>query len=68
VRIAGGANVAQQYLRAGQVDELQVHVAPLLLGAGPRLFDTLDDAPVKLESTWVLESPAATHLYYRVVN
>jgi dihydrofolate reductase len=68
VQVAGGANVAQQYLRAGQVDELQLHVAPMLLGGGARLFDTLDDAPVTLEQTQVFESPAATHLHYRVVR
>jgi dihydrofolate reductase len=68
VMVAGGANVADQYLRAGHVDELQLHVAPLFLGGGARLFDTLGAGPVKLETTRVLAAPAATHLYYRVVG
>jgi dihydrofolate reductase len=68
VAVAGGANVAQQYLRAGLLDELQVHVAPALLGDGVRLFDDLGDEPIALECTRVIESPAVTHLKYRVVK
>jgi dihydrofolate reductase len=67
VAIAGGADVVQQYLRAGLVDEIQIHVAPLLLGDGVRLLDNLDES-VKLEGTRVIESPAVTHLKYRVVK
>ena len=67
VAIAGGANTIQQFLRAGLIDELQIHVAPLLLGGGVRLFE---DAPadLKLETTRVLESPHVTHLKFRVVK
>jgi dihydrofolate reductase len=43
VALAGGARVAQQYLNAGLVDEMQLHVVPTLLGGGERLFDTVDD-------------------------
>jgi dihydrofolate reductase len=43
VALAGGAQVAQQYLNAGVVDEMHLHVAPMLLGAGERLFDNVDD-------------------------
>jgi dihydrofolate reductase len=68
VAVAGGANVAQQYLRAGLLDELQVHVAPLSLGDGVRLFDELGGEPIGLECTRVIESPAVTHLRYRVVK
>jgi dihydrofolate reductase len=65
VSIAGGANVAQQYLAAGLLDELQIHVAPLLLGGGVRLF--ADGAPgPDVELTRVVQSPAVTHLRYRV--
>ena len=64
VYLAGGANVAQQYLRAGLVDELQIHVAPLLLGGGVSLFGDLG-APANLELTRVADSPRATHLRYR---
>jgi dihydrofolate reductase len=68
VNIAGGGNVVQQYLKAGLVDEFQVHVAPLLLGGGVRLFDQLGPEPPKLEVARVIESPFVTHLRYRVVN
>jgi dihydrofolate reductase len=65
VTIAGGADVAQQYLAAGLLDEMQIHVAPLLLGGGVRLLDGLDDAPKELEITRVISSPAVTHLKFR---
>ena len=68
VLIAGGASVAQQCLRAGLLDELQIHVAPLLLGGGVRLFDDTGGDPVELEPTRVVESPGVTHLRYRVVK
>ena len=68
VSIGGGADVAQQYLKAGLVDELQIHVAPLILGSGVRLFDRLGDAQIQLEKTSVIDSPAVTHLRFRVVR
>ena len=68
VSIAGGANVIQQYLRAGLLDELQVHVAPFLLGDGVRLFDDVDSAQVQLEKTRVIDSPNVTHLKVRVAK
>lgn len=67
VLISGGANVAQQYLRAGLVDELQIHVAPVLLGGGTRLLEGLDPE-TRLEPTRVIDSPAVTHLRYRVAR
>jgi dihydrofolate reductase len=66
VGLAGGADVAQQYLAAGLLDEVQIHLVPVLLGGGVRLLDHLDPGRVKLEPTRVLESPAVTHLRYRV--
>ena len=70
VAIGGGANVIQQYLAAGLVDELRLHVAPMLLGAGRRLFGHLgsqvSDGPIELEQAGVVESPFATHLTYTV--
>ncbi|WP_216898391.1 dihydrofolate reductase family protein [Nocardia alni] len=66
VGIGGGANVIQQFLAAGLVDELRLHVAPVLLGAGKRLFDHLGDRTIELERTRVVESPYATHLYFTV--
>jgi dihydrofolate reductase len=70
VAIGGGADVAQQYLRAGLLDQLQIHVGPLLLGDGVRLFDDkLIRGPGELERTSVVESPSGTtHLTYRVVR
>ena len=68
VQVSGGANVVQQYLAGGLLDELQVHVAPVLLGGGVRLFDQLGPDPPKLEQLSVVESPAAAHLRYRVVK
>jgi len=65
VLLAGGASVADQYLKRGLLDELQVHVAPLLLGGGVRLFDQLGVDPVELELDRVIESPSVTHLRYR---
>jgi dihydrofolate reductase len=67
VMVAGGANVAQQYLKAGLLDELQIHLVPLLLGDGVRLFDDLGSG-LELESTRVIQSPSVTHLRYRVVR
>ncbi len=66
VAIAGGADVVQQYLRAGLLDELELHVVPLLLGDGVRLFDGVGD--VKLELTRVESSPKVAHLWYRVLR
>jgi len=68
VLVAGGANAVQQVMRAGQLEEIQIHLAPVLLGGGTRLLDDLRKADVQLESTRVIESPAVTHLRYRVVG
>ena len=69
VAIAGGANVVQQYLKAGLLEEMQLHVAPLLLGGGVRLFeDHVGAQQPEVEATRVIQSPAATHLRYRIVN
>ena len=65
VGIGGGGDVAQQYLRAGLVDEMQIHVAPVFLSGGVRLFEGVGP-DLKLEITRVIESPAATHVQYRV--
>jgi dihydrofolate reductase len=65
VHVAGGGQAVQEALRAGAVDEIQLHVAPVLLGGGAPLFGELDE-PVELERTRVIETPAATHVRYRV--
>jgi dihydrofolate reductase len=68
VQLAGGASVVQQYLRAGLVDEFQIHVVPVLLSGGVRLLDGLGGDAPELELTRVVDSPDASHLRYRVVK
>jgi len=68
VALGGGANVAQQYLAAGLVDEMEIHLVHLLLGGGARLFDNLDGSRVKLELVRTVEAPDVTHLKYRVAR
>jgi dihydrofolate reductase len=65
VSLGGGADVAQQYLAAGLIDELDLNVVPVLLGAGTRLFDNLG-AGVGLEQLRAIEAPGVTHIKYRV--
>jgi dihydrofolate reductase len=67
VQVAGGANVAQQILNAGLLDELQIHVAPVLLGGGTRLLEHLDPG-IELERSRVIDSPSVTHLRFRVIR
>ncbi len=67
VHIMGGAGIIRQALAAGLVDELFVHVAPVILNGGTRLFDHLG-GPIRLERAEVIESRHATHLRYRVLN
>jgi dihydrofolate reductase len=61
-----GASVAQQCLRAGLVDEIYIHIAPMLLGDGVRLFAHLGDESIELELVDTITTPEATHLRYRV--
>jgi dihydrofolate reductase len=71
VLLAGGASVVHQYLQRGLLDELQIHLAPVLLGSGTRLFERLEiDAEhgLDLQKTRVIDSPAVTHLQFRVVK
>jgi len=62
VLLAGGASVVQQYLKAGLLDEIQIHLAPVLLGDGASLFDRLRMDAVGLETRRVIASPSVTHL------
>ena len=69
VAVGGGAGVAQQYLNAGSLDELHLHIAPALLGGGVRLLDGVGDAPGRLKRVSAIESPTGViHLKYRVVD
>jgi dihydrofolate reductase len=67
VAVAGGARAIQQYLAAGLLDELQIHLVPVLLHGGARLLDNLGEQ-VQLERVRVIDSPAVTHVKYRVVK
>jgi len=64
VEIAGGAAAVRQYLAAGLLDELVLHVVPTVLGAGERLLDGL--AGLSLEPVEVIASPTVTHVRYRI--
>jgi dihydrofolate reductase len=66
VVIAGGANIAQQYLAARLIDEVNISLVPLFLRSGARLFDNLGAADLGLEQTRAIEAPGVTHLKYRV--
>jgi dihydrofolate reductase len=67
VFIAGGGDVINQYLAAGVVDEVELHVVPILLGSGSRLFDGVGP-DLKLEQLRAVEAPGVAHLTYRVVK
>jgi dihydrofolate reductase len=68
VKLGGGADVAQQYLKAGLLDELMLNVVPVFLGDGARLFEGLGDVDVGLEPVGVVDAPGVTHLKYRAVR
>jgi dihydrofolate reductase len=68
VMLWGGGNIIQQYLAAGLLDELELHVVPALLGDGARPFGDLGEAEVQLEQLRVVEAPGVPHLKYRVVT
>jgi dihydrofolate reductase len=68
VSLGGGAEVAQQYLAAGLIDEMLLNVVPVLLGSGTRLFENLGDvAEIGLEQVRVVEAPGVAHLLYRTI-
>ncbi len=64
VSLAGGANAAQQYLKAGLVDEMEINLVPILLGSGERLFDGLSDDLHGLELVRTVAAPNVTHLKF----
>jgi dihydrofolate reductase len=64
VRIAGGADVIQQYLNMGVIDELEIALAPVLFGSGRRLFENLGESVSQFRIDGVINSPTATHLRY----
>lgn len=68
VTVMGGADVGQQYLRAGLIDELSIHLVPILLGGGTRMFEHIGEQRIQLEQTGITFTPAATHLRLRIVK
>jgi len=66
VSIAGGASAVNQYLRAGLLDELYLHIVPVVLGSGGRLLANVGDP--RLEQVKVVAGPTVTHVKYRVIN
>lgn len=68
VTVMGGADIAQQYIRAGLVDEISIHLVPVLFGSGTRLFEHLGSEHIQLETAEVIATAAATHLRFRVVK
>jgi dihydrofolate reductase len=68
VSIGGGANVVQQYLGAGLLDEMVISIVPILLGAGARLFDNLGEPAPELRQVQAVEAPGVTHIRYTRVE
>lgn len=68
IRIQGGAETVQQFLNAGLVDEFTVHIAPMVLGSGIRLFDKIDSDKYDLEIGEVIHSPLTTHIKYKLLK
>ena len=66
VQVSGGADVIQQAIELGRVDELQLHTAPVVLGAGTALLDGV--APAALEIVETIATPQATHVHYRITK
>lgn len=68
VGIAGGAQAVQEYVQEGLLDEIDIHITPLFLGGGVRLFDRPDLVETRFEPIRVVDGPQATHIRYRVVK
>ncbi len=68
VILMGGADVIQQFLKAGLLDEMHLHIVSVLLGEGIRLFENTGTEPIELEQISVIEEPGVTHFRFRVVK
>ena len=66
VAIVGGTSTIQQFIKAGLVDELRIHLVPVLLGDGTRLFDRMGPGQVDLETARVIDASGATHLTFQL--
>jgi dihydrofolate reductase len=63
-----GANVAQQFIKLGLIDEISIHLVPVLFGSGTRLFEGLDGEHIPLETVEVIQTAEAIHHRFRVVK
>jgi len=68
VYVLGGANVAQQCLKAGLLDEMRIHIVPVLFGEGIRLFDHLGAKHIELEKVRIMDARGVMHVKFRVVK
>lgn len=68
VTVMGGADIGRQFVEAGLVDEISIHLVPVLFGSGTRMFEQLSSDHIQLEPAEVIDTPAATHLRYRVLD
>jgi dihydrofolate reductase len=68
VGVWGGANIIKQCVEAGLLDEMQIHLAPMLLGGGIRLFEGLNPEGITLKKTSTIDTPGATHFVFEVVK
>ena len=68
VTLMGGARTGQQFIAAGLVDELSLHLVPVIFGAGTRMFEHLGNTHIALESLATIQTPRATHLRLRIAR
>jgi dihydrofolate reductase len=68
VTVMGGASIRQQYIAAGLVDEISVHLVPVLFGSGTRMFEHLGGEHIQLEPIEVIGTRSATHLRFRIAG
>jgi len=68
ISVMGGASIGQQYIAAGLVDEISIHLVPVLFGSGTRMFEHLGAKHIQLEALDTVGTPVATHLRFRVVK
>jgi dihydrofolate reductase len=68
VAVMGGAEIGQKYILAELVDEISIHLVPVLFGGGTRMFEHLGGEHIQLETAGVIETPLATHLRFHIVK
>jgi dihydrofolate reductase len=68
VTVMGGADLGRQYIAAGLVDEISIHLVPVLFGTGTRMFESLEEGHLALEPLATVPTPSATHLRYKIAR